>query len=132
MILTDGDVLPNGTLFPSPTFGKSIYWSNPAGGMFSTMKDMLSFASKVATKEGVLSNNGYSRYFLPGVDLRDGITSYGRYGWEAAYSNGLRVLTKGGLIGGFGTTLVIIPELKLGAFFWVNFQSGSTPSTVCS
>jgi len=111
-------------------YAESICWSNPAGGMYASMKDMLSFASHLAQKKDVLSPDGFEQLFLPGVDLRDGISSYGKYGWEVVYADGFRVLTKGGLVSGFGTEVVILPELELGIFHWINFESGGLASEV--
>jgi len=88
--------------------------------MYSTTSDMLRFATNMLQKKLILSPYGYEQYFFPGAILSDGVSSYGKAGWEVAYSNGLRIMTKGGLLGGFSTTLVLVPDLKLGLFFWSN------------
>ena len=77
---------------------------------------MLSYANHLLAKDVVLSLSGFEGFFLPGIDLSDGVSSYGRVGWETAYANGFRTLTKGGLVGGFNSEIVLIPELKLGVF----------------
>jgi len=115
-------------LVVDPLWAKTLYWSNPAGGMHSTLSDMLKFATHLATKSDILSPNGYQQYFMPGPPMSDGVSSYGKSGWEVMYSNGFRVLTKGGLVGGFGTQLVVLPELKLGMFAFINAESGGIPS----
>lgn len=110
----------------------SLFFHNPCGGMYSTTRDMLSFASRLMENSGtVLSRNAYEQYLMPGVDMPDGVSSFGRAGWEVAYANGFRTLTKGGLLSGFGTSLALIPELRLGAFSWVNIHSGVVPGKVC-
>ena len=91
--------------------------------MYSTTSDMLKFASHLLAKDSLLSPDGFEQYFLPGAILSDGISSYGKSGWEVMYSNGFRTLTKGGLWGGFGSELTLVPELKLGTFAWTNFLS---------
>jgi len=106
-----------------PSFGQDLNWYNPTGGMYSTTKDMLSYASHLLAKDALLSPSGFESFFLPSVDLPDGVSSFGRAGWETVYSNGFRTLVKGGLYGGFNCDLVLIPELKLGIFGWINLFS---------
>jgi len=109
-----------GNLIVNPWFAKSIFWENPCGGMYSTTSDMLNFATHLLEKDVLLSQNGYEQYFFPGAILADGVSSYGKAGWEIFYANGLRTYTKGGLLGGFSTSLALVPDLKLGIFFWFN------------
>jgi len=113
----------SGQLVLSPTYATSLYWGNPAGGMYSTTADMMKFATHLLEKDGLLSKAGYEKYFMPGTILSDGVTSYGRAGWEIAFSDGHRVITKDGVINGFCNTLALVPELKLGVYFWANVQS---------
>lgn len=113
-------------------FPTSLFFNNPCGGMYSTTRDMLSFASRLMENSGtVLSPNAREQYLMPGVDMPDGVSSFGRAGWEVAYANGFRTLTKGGLVGGFGTSIALIPELRLGVFGWINALNGLVPSKVC-
>lgn len=110
----------------------SLFFNNPCGGMYSTTRDMLSFASRLMENSGtVLSHNAYEQYLMAGVDLPDGVSSFGRAGWEVAYANGFRTLTKGGVVNGFGTSIALIPELRLGVFGWINVQTGIIPGKVC-
>lgn len=110
-------------------FPTSLFFNNPCGGMYSTTRDMLSFASRLMENSGtVLSPNAREQYLMPGVDMPDGVSSFGRAGWEVAYANGFRTLTKGGLVGGFGTSIALIPELRLGVFGWINALNGLVPS----
>ena len=99
--------------------------------MHSSLNDMMKFIAHLTQNEGLMSKNAYEQYFLTGPTLPDGVSSYGKSGWEVAYSNGFRTLTKGGVVGGFGTAIVLIPQLKLGLFSWVNLVSGAIPSMVC-
>jgi len=114
------------TLTLSPDFAKPLYWGNPCGGMYSTTADILKYATHITLKNGLLSQNGFEHYFMNGALFSDGVSSYGRAGWEIAVSNGHRILTKEGTIGGFCSNLAIIPELKLGVFLWANVQSTMT------
>jgi len=127
-LMAEGYTFENGAQVLDPSFATTLGWSNPAGGMYSSLRDMLKFTTALTEMSGVLSPNGYERYFLPGAPLPDGVSSYGKSGWEVAYSNGFRVLTKGGLYAGFGTTVALIPQLKLGMFTWFNFDASSVPS----
>ena len=121
----------NGKLVLSPQYAMAIGWSNPAGGMFSSMKDMMTFINHVSSKTGILSPDGYEEYFLPGVPLRDGVSSWSKYGYESIYTNDILTFTKTGTGGGFATTIAVIPELQFGAFSWSNLQSGLISSKVC-
>jgi len=107
----------DGSQIVEPEYALSLGWSNPAGGMCSSLNDMMKFISHLLDMDGVLSPNGYEEYFLAGPPLPDGVSSYGKSGWEVAYANGYRTLTKGGLYGGFATTIAFIPQIKLGVFF---------------
>jgi len=103
-------------------YATSLNYSNPSGGMYSTTSDMLKFISHLLAKDSVLSPNGFEQYFLPGAILSDGVSSFGKFGWEVAYSNGFRTITKNGVVGGFNSEIALIPELKLGTFVWDNNQ----------
>jgi len=118
-----------GELNPSPEYGTSLKWGNPCGGMYSTTSDIMKFVTHIATRDGLLSGDGYQQYFLPGVLFSDGVSSYGRAGWEIAYANGLRTLTKDGIIGGFCSTVAIVPDLKLGVYVWSNVQLTMTEAS---
>jgi len=110
-------------LVEDPNFARPLNWYNPTGGAYSTTKDMTNFMKHLLARDVVLSPAGFEGYFLPGVDLSDGVSSYGRTGWEVFYANGFRTLTKDGLVGGFNSQLALVPELKLGIFCWVNLYS---------
>jgi len=118
--------------YQDPSFAQDLGWSNPAGAMYSSLNDMMKFIAHLTQEEGLMSKNAYEQYFLTGPTLPDGVSSYGKSGWEVAYSNGFRTLTKGGVVGGFATAIVVIPQLKLGMFSWVNLISGVIPSMISS
>jgi len=107
-------------------YATSLYWGNPSGGMYSTTGDMLKFMTRVLAKDSLLSRNGFEQYFLPGAILSDGVSSFGKFGWEVAYSNGFRTLTKNGMVGGFNSEIAFVPELKLGTFIWSNLQQADS------
>lgn len=124
MMMADGSLQQ---LYPT-----SLFFNNPCGGMYSTTRDMLSFAARLMENSGtVLSHNAYEQYLMPGLDMPDGVSSFGRAGWEVAYANGFRTITKGGVIGGFGSSIALIPELRLGVFGWINMLTGVIPAKVC-
>jgi len=129
-LMAEGYNLVNNVQVLDESYAQSLGWSNPAGGMYSSLRDMMKFTTHLVEMDGSLSPNGYEKYFLAGAPLPDGVSSYGRSGWEVAYANGFQTLTKGGLYGGFGTTLALIPQLKLGMFTWINLDSGIVPSQV--
>ena len=114
-----------------PSFAQPMYWYTPCGGMFSSTNDMLSYAGHLLQKDLLLYPSVYESYFLPGVELSDDISSFGRAGWEIAYANGFRTITKNGVSGGFSSHLVLVPELKLGLFGWINVDANQAASTVC-
>jgi len=116
-------IASDSSLVVDQTFAKPLDWYNPTGGCYSTMKDMLNYAKHLLAQDAVLSPSAFEGFFLPGVGLSDGVSSYGRAGWEVFYANGFRTITKSGLVGGFNTEIVMIPELKLGIFGWVNLLS---------
>jgi len=121
-------ITETGTQEPNPYFATSLGWTNPAGGMYSTLADMMKFLTHLLAKEGVMSANAYEQYFLAGAPLADGVSSFGKSGWEVAYANGFRTITKSGSIAGFSTTIAFIPELKFGMFTWTNHDDGLFPS----
>ena len=116
------------------TYMIKLGWSNGCGGMYSTMNDMLAFVKDVleGDKSRSLGPDAYEYYTLPGVNFPDGLSSFGLGTWEAFYANGYHTLTKSGLIGGFGTSISLVPSLKLGVVTWFNMMSGFTPSQVNS
>jgi len=118
--MAKGYTFDKGKQIVDPSFATSLGWSNPAGGMYSTLSDMMKFTTHLTQMNGVLSPNGYEQYFFAGPPMPDGISSYGKAGWEVAYANGYRTLTKGGLYAGFATTIAFIPQIKLGVFTWIN------------
>lgn len=104
-------------------------WSNGCGGIYSTLDDMLAFVGDVLKKDESLSlgPDAYEYYTSPGINFADGLSSYGLGTWENFYANGYHTLTKGGLVGGFGTSISLVPSLKLGVVAWVNLLSGTIP-----
>ena len=108
-----------------PLFATEQGWGNGCGGIHSTISDILKFLGDILKedKSSILSPDAYELYTMPGVLLSDGLSYFGLGTWEAAYSNGYHVLTKAGLVGGFGSSLVLVPKLKLGVATWLNFET---------
>jgi CubicO group peptidase (beta-lactamase class C family) len=130
-----GYTINNGVQVEDALFAKSLGWSAPAGGIYSTLDDMLTFISRIFGGDrgsGAISEDAIREYMLPGRNLPDGVSSFGLGGFETVYNQGLWMLTKGGLVGGFGTSVVIVPELRLGVVCWVNLQSGAIPGNIAS
>mmetsp|Transcript_19706 Transcript_19706/g.27190 ORF Transcript_19706/g.27190 Transcript_19706/m.27190 type:complete len:599 (+) Transcript_19706:56-1852(+) len=104
-------------------------WSAPAGGMYSTARDIATYMSFLFrdvpnnTPSGGLDS--LNEYLSPGENEPDGLSAYGLMGWEEAYDNGRWVLTKGGLVDGFATSIAIDPDLKLGVGVFINFPNGA-------
>jgi len=111
----------------SSSFARSLGVANPAGGMYSTLKDVNNFMVHLLKRDKLLSPNGFEEFYLPGVLMADGISSYGKNGWEVAYANGFRVLTKSGSAGGFSVYIAIVPELMIGVFNWINYDGAAEP-----
>ena len=115
-----------------PTYMWKLGWSEGCGGMYSTLDDMLAFVGDILKKDESLSlgPDAYEYYTLPGINFPDGLSSFGLGTWESFYANGYHTLTKGGLEGGFGTCISLVPSLKLGVVTWVNLMSGSIPDQI--
>jgi len=60
----------------------------------------------------------------PGMLLPDGISQFGQGTFESVYAYGYWVFTKGGLTVSMGTSIAIVPELKLGVTVMFNINSG--------
>ncbi len=60
-----------------------------------------------------------------GKNEADGMSSYGLAGWESAYDLGHWILTKGGLMDGFASSIAIDPYLKIGVGAFINFPNGT-------
>ena len=112
------------------TWAKDLGWATGCGGLHTTTNDMLKFLASLRANKGVLSHSSLQLYASPSAENLDGLSGFGLATWEKVYANGYQVLTKGGLVGGFGTSLVFVPELELGLVSWTNLQSGSIPSEV--
>jgi len=81
---------------------------------------MLNYQKHLLEMDKVLSPNGFERFFASGVDLSDGVSSYGRGTWEIAFANGFRTYTKIGTAFGFQSHCAMVRDLKLGVFSWSN------------
>ena len=88
--------------------------------MFSTARDMGNFLKYLLNSQNPI----HESFFIPGINLPSGDESYGTYTWESVFQNGSRVHTKGGLLSGFGSSIALIPELKLGVVGLLNLNSG--------
>ncbi|MBE0659645.1 MAG: serine hydrolase [Bryobacteraceae bacterium] len=76
-----------------------------AGSMYSTALDLMLW--DVALRQGkLLTPENYQRYFKPGIG------DYA-YGWNVQKRNGVEVISHGGGINGFSTTILRVPERKL-------------------
>jgi len=118
-----------------PLWAVPLGWSAACGGMYSTTNDMLRFIDGVFganAGKGPVTLDSAREYALPGVMLPDAVSAYGLAGWEMAYANGFWTLTKGGLVGGFATSVAVIPELKFGVVAWINMMAGGIPDRVTS
>ena len=54
----------------------------------------------------------------------DGVSAYGLAGWETVYDEGHWIMTKGGLMDGFASSIAIDPYLKIGVGAFINFPNG--------
>eukprot|EP00009_Paramoeba_aestuarina_P006690 CAMPEP_0201516838 /NCGR_PEP_ID=MMETSP0161_2-20130828/8079_1 /ASSEMBLY_ACC=CAM_ASM_000251 /TAXON_ID=180227 /ORGANISM="Neoparamoeba aestuarina, Strain SoJaBio B1-5/56/2" /LENGTH=568 /DNA_ID=CAMNT_0047914125 /DNA_START=91 /DNA_END=1794 /DNA_ORIENTATION=+ len=104
------------------------HFSAPAGGMYSSPRDLSTFLSYLfhpTPKDGVLGGlNSLWEALAPGENENDGLSGYGLMGWEMFYDLGRNVRTKGGLVDGFATSIAFDPILKLGVGALINFPDG--------
>jgi len=118
------------TLIPS-MYAVPVGWYNPTYGAYSSTKDMLNYIKHLLAMDEVLSPNGFERFFSSGVDLADGVSSYGHSGFEVAFTNNFRTYSKHSSISGFTTNTAMIRDLNLGIFSWTNFNLGeSVPAKI--
>lgn len=90
---------------------------------------MLAFAGDILSGDECFSMgpSAHELYMMPGALLPDGLSQFGLGTWENVYTNGYHALTKAGLIGGFASSIVLVPSLKLGVVAWFNSEA-SVPS----
>lgn len=106
-------------------------WTAPGGGLFSTINDLLVYLGSLYTEgKSVLGPSALHEYLMPGVTTEDGVSIYGLGTWEMAYANGHWTYTKAGLAGGYGTSVVLIPELKLAMAAFVNRDDDAAPGSL--
>ena len=131
---SDGKTTYSQTIDPYNTaeFG----WINPAGGLYSSPRDMAKFMSGVLTaynnEEGgssfPLSSRMAREYVLPSSLFPGGKSGFGKYTFEQVYDGSAGWLaTKDGLVGGYATQLVLIPDLNFGLTIQLNADSGVAP-----
>lgn len=100
-------------------------WGNGCGGIHSSITDILKFLSDILKEDEstILSPEAYELYTHSGIPFADGLSQYNLATWETVYTNGYYALTKAGLVGGFGSSLILVPKLKLGIAMWLNFET---------
>ena len=108
-----------------PLFATEQGWGNGCGGIHSSITDILKFLNDIlkADESKILSPDAYELYTRPGIPFADGISQFGLGTWETVYTNGYYALTKAGLVGGFGSSLILVPKLKLGIAMWLNLET---------
>ncbi|KAH3766764.1 beta-lactamase family protein [Pelomyxa schiedti] len=105
-------------------------WSAPCGGMYSSISDLLKFLhNAVLGGESPVGDDRSNMFKMSGTPMPDGVSGYGLGTFEDVYANGFNTITKGGLVGGFGSNVAFIPELKLGMAATINLGS-SSPDTL--
>jgi len=130
-----GFTISNNQPVEYPDYYKPFGWTAPAGGAYSTTSDMTKFLKFLfkstnhsqpnqPQESKIVSSDAIHQYMLPGLNMADGISSFGSYTFEQVYANGYNTQTKGGLAYGFGSTVAFVPELKLGVFAAINMNTG--------
>eukprot|EP00211_Chloroparvula_japonica_P002081 CAMPEP_0119152158 /NCGR_PEP_ID=MMETSP1310-20130426/47326_1 /TAXON_ID=464262 /ORGANISM="Genus nov. species nov., Strain RCC2339" /LENGTH=486 /DNA_ID=CAMNT_0007144495 /DNA_START=280 /DNA_END=1737 /DNA_ORIENTATION=- len=118
----------------------SLGFSAPAGGMFSTPRNLaaymtslfrsdLSAISHETTGQRGPAESGhdyalYNEGIAAQLNFPDGLTGYSDGGWEPAFEYDSYVFTKGGLVDGFASSIAVEPVTKLGVGALVNFPDG--------
>ncbi len=89
-----------------------------AGSLYSTTLDLLTWDAALSNRR-LLNEENYKRYFTP-------VLSGYAYGWIVAQRDGVEVVSHGGGINGFATTILRVPAQRL----LVVALSNETPSQV--
>jgi len=87
----------------------SLYWNTPAGGMYSTVRDLLTllqFLISNTSNNQVLSYSSRREHLLPMFIDASGVTGFGMP-WELYIVNGSLITAKGGSIPGFGSSAFV-------------------------
>eukprot|EP00040_Diaphanoeca_grandis_P032590 m.197996 g.197996 ORF g.197996 m.197996 type:complete len:530 (-) comp32675_c0_seq1:89-1678(-) len=104
---------------PCPDCLSDFGWGNPAGGMFSSARDLGKVMSLVFnntnanTNEGVLSSESIRETLLPRFIQTDREGGFGLT-WELYKMGDYWLRTKRGDVNGYASEIVMVPELKLG------------------
>lgn len=104
------------TLINAPYLDMSI--PHAAGSLYSTTLDLMTWDAALNNRR-LLAEENYKRYFTPAL------SGYA-YGWNIAQRYGVEVISHGGGINGFATTILRVPAQKL----VVVALSNVTPSQV--
>jgi CubicO group peptidase (beta-lactamase class C family) len=104
------------TLVNAPYLDMTI--PHAAGSMYSTTLDLMTW-DVALNNHRLLNEENYKRYFTPAL------SGYA-YGWNVAQRDGVEVISHGGGINGFATTILRLPARKL----VVVALSNVTPSQV--
>ena len=115
----------NGNQIIDPLFATEQGWGNGCGGIHSSITDILKFLSDILKEDEskILTPDAYELYTRPGITFPDGLSQFGLGTWETVYTNGFYALTKAGLVGGFGSSFILVPRLKLGVAMWLNLET---------
>ncbi|MEQ8925410.1 MAG: serine hydrolase domain-containing protein [Fulvivirga sp.] len=95
---------------------------NPAGGILTSAKDMLSFVQELVDHQTLLSNTSYKLLFSTQFRTHKKLTGYS-LGFEEQKEGELQYWVKGGNVQGALSFLIILPQLKAGVFYAVNTQT---------
>lgn len=118
----------------------SFGWSNPAGGLTSTPRDLsrlarwaLSASSPAFPRStSPLQAATVGTWLAPGFMLAGGLSGYGLGAFEHAYFNGSWVVSKGGLTGGVASELLLVPEVGLSISVFLATNMGSAPGGIAA
>lgn len=107
-------------------------WGAPAAGLYSSLGDMIKFLKfLLQSNNGPIDGDQHQQYVnVPGFNNPDGMSSFGQYTWERFFDNGYQTITKGGLTGGFASSLAFVPSLKLGIVALLNGNAGAVTDEI--
>ena len=131
----NGDIAQTG-LTPIQAQFSEIGSLVPAGGIRSSAMDMsrylLTLLNRGVSPDGhqVISNTNLQELFKPHIKLPSGplfdSVSYG-LGWMNTSYQGVPVLTHSGQIGGFSSTIALVPQANLGIVVLSNIDNAGLP-----
>jgi len=111
-----------------------IYWTAPAGQMYSTLEDMTKLGKMFTqpSKQALFRPSTLREMMSPGNVAPDGITVWGSP-WEMEQLEHFLIRGKGGAIDSYAGFFSVVPELELGMNLFISTTSflkgiGSGPS----